>query len=66
MSAEELEDYARMTDKVSPLDWLIQTAKDVSNEAYYIRKDNVFQVPRGVMNRLIEAIKEIEKPSTQR
>lgn len=50
-----------MTQIEHPLDTLLRTAKDVTNERYYIRKDNVFQVPRGVMKRLIEAVAEYDK-----
>ena len=49
-----------MSEPEHPLETLLRTARDVTHERYYIRKDNVYQVPRGVMLRLMKALEEYE------
>jgi hypothetical protein len=61
VSAEELEEYAKVSDTETPEETLLRTAKEVSNELYYVRRDAPLSGSVGVMQRLIAAVAEVDR-----
>ena len=49
-----------MSDEESPLEELIRTGKEVAAPMFFIRKDSVFHVPYGVMERFLKAVARAE------
>lgn len=50
-------DFLSMSDEPEdPLTALVRTARDVTHERYYVRNDNCYHIPNGVMKRLIAAL----------
>ncbi len=43
-----------------PIKELVRVAGEVPNELYYLRSDNAYRIPNGVMNRLKAGIQSVQ------